>query len=91
MIIPVKKHYDRSLRELVNDEGAHFSRGLEGTPSYCPESVPYFEGTRGTGGWVYLEWPSREDSEVRERWGDGLDLLRVRVDMEDSPPSEQRS
>jgi len=90
VIVPVKEHYDRSLRELINDEGAHYSRGLEGAPSCCPESVPYFEGTRGTGGWVYLEWPSREDSEVRERRGDGLDPLRVRTDMGDRPPSETK-
>lgn len=33
VIVPVKKHYDRSLQEPVNDEGAHCSRGLEGAPS----------------------------------------------------------
>lgn len=94
MLVPVKKYYDRSLWEPVNDEGgfheALCARGLEEAPSCCLESVPYFEGTRGTGGWVSWEWPSREGSGVRERRGDGLDPLRGRADVGDGPPSETK-
>jgi len=92
VLVLVKKHYDRGLREPVLDGGGFHdtlcSRGLEGATSCCLESVPYFEGTRGTGGWTSLEWPSREGSEEREWRGDGLDALRGRADVGDGPPSE---
>jgi len=94
VLVSVKEHYGRGLREPGNDGGgfhdALCSRGLEGAPSCYLASVPYFEGTRGTGGWASLEWPSREGSEEREWRGDGLDALRGRPDVGDGPPSETK-
>lgn len=90
MLVLVKKHYDRGLREPVLDGGGFHDITPEGATSCCLESVPYFEGTRGTGGWASLEWPSREGSEEREWRGDGLDALRGRADVGDGPPSETK-
>ncbi len=54
--VPAKGHYDRGLWESVEDGAelidAPCPEGAEGARARCPESAPYSEGTRGTGGRV---------------------------------------